>query len=294
MVMEAYKKFNGLRESIGESISYTYIITGVPYSPEGDDQAFRTELMTLLSRMENNIRLSSVTIDKQINNTTWEITATYATDKKSFPNQSALTFDTTGQTVHKTQSIKRLDAVSGAYDATGEIGKSGAIGFNGEDLEGVDIIVPSFSWTETHPIPDSVLTNEFRQKLFRATGCQNDAPFRGFKKGEVLFKGVSGSKNGTEKWTLTFNFEAIKNETNIEIGAITIAEKAGWDYLSIRYSKQVSDDGNSLIITPHTVAVDQVYYECDFAELGIGTGTWEEVTQNSIEDKEFILWPTGE
>lgn len=298
MTISIQKLFDGLQESLGESVSYKYLVIDAEPSPEGNDADLRTQILQQIPTSENNIKLSNLTIDKQINNTTWLITATYALDNKSFPNQSSMSFDTSGQTVHKTYDIFLLDSgvnQNGNFVQNPDIGNDGMpIGFNGEDIEGVDIIIPTFRITEVHPIPDSVMTSSYRRKLMELTGTVNNAPFRDYEAGEVLFLGVSGSKNGTEKWLMTFNFEVSLNKRDFMVGGWNIVLKRGWEYLDVRYKKQLSDDQTRIIVTPLQVDVHKVYETKDFSELGINTGTWEAVVEQNNEDLEQLLFPFGQ
>jgi len=63
--------------------------------------------------------------------------------------------------------------------------------------------------------------------LFILTGRVNQAAFKGFAAGEVLFLGASGSKRGDGDWEITFNYAASPNVTNLPVGSITVASKKG-------------------------------------------------------------------
>ena len=132
-----------------------------------------------------------------------------------------------------------------------------------------------------------------RLKLFKASWTVNDAPFRGYKKGEVLFKGASGSKNGIEKWTFTFNFEAIPNETNLNVNGYVIPEKLGWDYVSVRYAKALNKQKDGIIAQALNVDVHQMYRNSNFADLGIGVQSWEELIKTNAQKIDDILSPFG-
>lgn len=297
--MEVSKKFNGLKEDLGNSISYMYVVTDVPEHTDGDDTEFRQLIADALPQYENNIKMTNLQIGDQLNNTTWIVTAEYKTENNNFPNQSSMSFDTSGATAHKTNDLKLVDSWvaigGGAFAINPDAFKEGQpVGFNGEDVEGIDIVIPSFKFTEVHPIPDTAMTSAYRKKLLSLTGTTNKAAFRDFEAGEVLFTGSSGSKNGTEKWLMTFNFEALPNKTNVKAGGITIDLKKGWEYIAIRYKKQLSDDKTRINVTPLQVDVHKMYEESDFADLGITTGTWEEVVQNDPETLEQSLFPFGQ
>lgn len=105
--------------------------------------------------------------------------------------------------------------------------------------------------------------------MYRLTGKTNDAAWRGFAAGEVLFQGVSGSyRSGDDVVELTFRFAASPNRTNINVGGITVSSKKGWDYMWVRYADNV--DGDNIVKQPVAVYVERVYEEGDFGGLGIG------------------------
>jgi len=62
----------------------------------------------------------------------------------------------------------------------------------------VDITVPVYSFSETHYNSLAFVTESYKQTLFGLTGKVNNAAFKGFAAGEVLFLGASGSKRGDE------------------------------------------------------------------------------------------------
>src|SRR5207248_1374699 len=97
----------------------------------------------------------------------------------------------------------------------------GAIGVSEDKVEGVDITIPAFQFSETHRFIDALVGGFYKQTLFQLTGRFNNAPFKGFATGECMFMGASGSKRGDEKWTITFRFAGSQNATGITIGDIT-------------------------------------------------------------------------
>jgi len=69
-----------------------------------------------------------------------------------------------------------------------------AIGVTDTGVEGVEIVVPVYNFSETHYLPDGQVTQGYKLTLFGLTGKVNNGSFRGFAAGEVLFLGASGSK----------------------------------------------------------------------------------------------------
>jgi hypothetical protein len=148
----------------------------------------------------------------------------------------------------------------------------GAIGVTHDAVEGCDIDVPVYRWSETHYKAAAFVTGDYKAGLF-AIACNpiNDAAFRGFAAGTVRFLGVTGSQRGDESWELTYQFAAMPNTTGRTIGTITGIEKKGWEYLWVRYEDVKDDTAKILVKKPVAVCIEQVYGYSDFAGLGIGT-----------------------
>lgn len=145
----------------------------------------------------------------------------------------------------------------------------GAIGVTADGVEGVDIVVPVYQFSETHFKPDSFVTPAYKGVLFALTGKVNSAPFRNFAAGEVLFLGASGAKRAAGDWEITFRFAASPNMTGLTVGDITGIAKYGWDYLWVRYADELDVPASALVKRPVAAYVEQVYQTGNFAELGI-------------------------
>jgi hypothetical protein len=137
-------------------------------------------------------------------------------------------------------------------------------------VEGVDITVPVYHFSETHYFDDAVVTGAYKATLFLLTGTVNNAGFKGFSAGEVLFLGASGSKRGKEPWEVSFKFAASPNVTGLSVGDITGIAKKGWEYLWVRYNDQEDTVAKVLVKRPVAAYVEQVYGYGNFAGLGIG------------------------
>jgi len=81
------------------------------------------------------------------------------------PKESTYTFDTGGGTQHITQSFK----TKGSYPAPGFAAPDfrGAIGVTHEDVEGVDITVPVYNFSETHYIDDALVEDAVAKTLVK-------------------------------------------------------------------------------------------------------------------------------
>lgn len=185
----------------------------------------------------------------------------------SDPSDFTTSFDTTGGSQHVTQSELTVNK----YPA-GAPNMQGAIGFDGQRVNGTDIVIPSYAFNETHIKTQAQVNTAYRHTLANLTGGVNNDSFRGFAAGEVLFRGVSGqfiTVENEKKWQLTFQFAASPNRTNIPVGTITVASKYGWDYLWVLYGENV--DTGRLVQQPIAAYVERLYPFVDFGNLNIGT-----------------------
>jgi hypothetical protein len=192
---------------------------------------------------------------------------TKETQTNDFGGKWSYEFDTSGGTQHITQSLPTTESyVEDGAPAAPDY--EGAINVQEENVNGVDIVIPVFKWSENHEIPIWCVTPRYKKILFELTGSVNSEAFRGFAPQEVLFEGVSGSIKKGENWDLNYKFAASPRVINRKIGNITVNVKEGWDYLWVRYQSAV--DAGALIKKPVAVYVEHVYPYKDFSLLGLG------------------------
>jgi hypothetical protein len=182
------------------------------------------------------------------------------------PLGPSYSFETSGGTQHITQSLQTIAK-------HGKPGKNppdlkGAIGFNNDSVEGTDITVPGFRFSETYSIPVALITHAYKITVFQLTGRVNNAPYKGFAAGEVLFLGASGSRRGLEKWEITYQFAASPNAVGLQVGDIQNINKKGWEYLWVRYGDV--EDQKVLVKQPESVYIERVYEPGNLLLLGIG------------------------
>lgn len=94
-------------------------------------------------------------------------------------------------------------------------------------MAGIDIAVPVYNFTETHYINNALVTENYKLALFQLTGRVNNAEFKSFAMGELLFLGASGSRRGKSDWEITFRFAASPNVANLTLGEMTGIQKEG-------------------------------------------------------------------
>jgi len=178
--------------------------------------------------------------------------------------RNASEFDTTGGTQHITHSLATVARHGRAPDC------QGAIGVSQTAVEGVDIVVPVFNFSETHHLAH--ISWSYRRRIAELTGTVNDAPFRGFDRGEVLFLGASGSRRDSytdTPWQVAFRFAAQQNRGGISVGGIGPIDKRGWEYMWIRYEAADDEVEAARIKRPAGVYVERVYEEASFSDLRI-------------------------
>ena len=201
----------------------------------------------------------------------WDGIAQYGrmSSAKKEVGQSSFSFDTGGGTMHVTQAKAHV----ASYAPSGKTPPdySGAIGVTQTEVEGCGITVPVYNFSETHYFAAGYVTGSYKATLFALTGRTNNAAFKGFAEGEVLFLGASGSQRGDDSWEITFRFAASPNVTGLTIGSITGIAKKGWEYLWVQYQDAEDDDSKSIVKRPAFVHIERVYDAGNYAGLGIGT-----------------------
>ena len=275
----SYKVFGTNDESLLHTAVNQYISTTIPVwvYPNQPSVKFTAE---------------SYTVD-YLGDDAWQVVVQYErsgadNDAQVAPLKRTRSFDTSGGTQHVTQCIKGAGTTAPVrkFNLIGEVASVAAneqaIGFDGEQVHGVDIVAPALQWTEQYDVPANYVTAAYIKGVASLTGTVNSASFRSFAAGEVLFVGASGSQQwdgdaGDGPWSLSYKFVASPNAgagqtlAALDVGPITNVTKRGHDYLWVRYSKGVSDDGKVVIPVAEAVYVGKVYRDGNFTALGIGS-----------------------
>lgn len=182
---------------------------------------------------------------------------------------SVFNFDIRSENIRITHAPVIQSAVAAGYTFRD---RKGGIGWDGERFEGIDVPTPVYSFSETHYLASAFVTSTYKQTVKSiARNPVNNAAFRGFAAGEVLFLGVSGSLRSVTQWELTFAFQAQENLAGLTIGDITGVNKDGWDYLNVEFD--IVKDATAKVIKkiPKQVTVHRPLGRSNFAGLGIGT-----------------------
>lgn len=199
----------------------------------------------------------------------WDAIVKYASQAIAFLNGDGdYWFETGGGTRHLEQSIQTVAAYGANADPADN---GGLIGATADGVEGVDIVMPVYNFTETHVFPVNAITTGYKNTLFVMTGRVNNGLFRGIAAGACLFLGASGRRISDDFYEITFKFAASPNAENLTVGDITGIDKKGWDYLWVRKVPVGLPDLGVVTQRPVAVYVEQVYLDGNFASLNIGT-----------------------
>ena len=267
MAVKVTEKLNSRRSRWSESptAELRYHVQGTM-----DDLLVRDRVLARSPRFYAGLIRNDVDIDP-VDYELWEATVNYGKRKEEEERSRNpllnLGFEIGTETSHITQSRR----TPGKYALPGARANDyeGAIGYDGESVQGTDIMVPTFQFTQQRILPIETVTFGFVRALFYLTGRVNSGAFLGFETGEVLFLGAGGTRSPEGDWDLTYRFAASPNVKNLTVGKIRGINKRGWEYLWVRYMD--SKDANVLVKVPFEAYVEEVYQAGNFNILGIGS-----------------------
>lgn len=254
----------------GDSVTLTFNVVGTE-SEEEAHEAVRGYIPAYHRRW----MFRSYKLDFQ-GGDAWHVTAEYAYGPGT--GATLVKVSTRGGTKHVTQAIEQV-----VYDAADIVDPDpfeGAIGVNGDTVEGCDVIVPTLHFAEVHQQPyDRAIATDFLNAVVALTGTVNAETFRGFRPGEVLFLGADWEYEAIDvpevdpdlTVAVTYEFAAAPNKENFTVGGINVDEKWGWDYLWVRYQEKADAATKQLVKKPYQVCVATVYEDESFVSLEIGS-----------------------
>jgi hypothetical protein len=133
--------------------------------------------------------------------------------------------------------------------------------------EGIDIFVPTYSFSITQIMAASSVDSSYKFSLFQLAAKVNSDAFGPFAAGEVLYLGARGSKRDATAWEISHSFLASPNVTGLSFGSVTGVDKKGWEYLEIISTPEEVSGGFAIISKVRWVYVSQVYKTASFAGL---------------------------
>lgn len=205
----------------------------------------------------------------------FEVTAEYVdpddpeNERKPELNEIEWSFDTTGATTHISQSL----STAGSFARPGLVAPDfkGAINWDGQTVQGTDVPVPSLRLTATARLANGSVTDPYVKELARMTGRKNNAAWKSYAAGEVLFLGATGRQRDSADPTLSFHFEVSENVANLTVGDIVGINKDGQDLLWVYYRPEEDGAAKALVQQPYAAYVEVIVEEGSFANIGLGT-----------------------
>lgn len=272
MPVEVFEKFESRRSTKANQASQSSAELGYIVRGTADDLVARNAAQTGSPATYDGLARQNVQIEP-LGPQLWDVTVRYGSSDSGgnpTPSEASFNFETGGGTQHITQSKDTVQARAASGSTAPDFG--GAIGVTADGVEGVDITVPVYQFSETHYFSDAQVTGAYKGAIFSCTGKTNAGGFKGFAPGEVLFLGATGSKRGDgpdDDWEITFRFAASPNETGLSVGSITGISKKGWEYLWVRYADAEDTGSGAIIKKPIAAYVERVYDDANFGALGI-------------------------
>ena len=218
----------------------------------------------------------------------WEVTVEYSLEE-SLRYVTDVSWTTTGKTQTRFRSLNTETAID--FDRnpwTSPPDFDGLINVSEDGPAGVDVVVPTLSFTETHKFNPVDITEEKIAGWSNLTGTINNTAFRGFKKGEVLFKGVSGQTNA-ELVSLTFELDVARTCYLSQNGSIKTID--GGNYMWFFNLPQMDLVTGLTFQVPMAAYEEQVYYYGVWdnvipERVGLPTNTNQPNANESEEDAE--------
>lgn len=240
---------------------------------EGDEYLAAAYAIQATPYIHDNLFRQSMAI-KPVGGGIWNVDVTYGPYPEPQRNAYRVRYDTTGGTARKTHAISHV----ASYAPSGKTAPAhnGAINVAPDGRpEGVDVVVPTFKWSEEHTLPVSICGWAYSQVLKALSGRVNQHVFRGFPQGQVLFTGATGGysseSDDDQNVQVTFNFEQQDTISNATYDTITGVTKVGWEYLWFEHAQE--DDTTAKRLKSKLIAVHRevLYDMADFSLLQIGS-----------------------
>lgn len=254
--------YDGFQVSL-DDISSQYYVRGQPNELQAEVDLYNNAPGIVAGLIKQD-----ATIDERVGVADWLGTVKWGTIERKEAGDSQYEFDTGASTINVKHSLSTV----ASYAASGTAPDfKGAINVQGDEVKGADILVPDPMFSETHHLPDAVVTPAYQRLCESLVGKTNDAVFKGRAEGEVMFAGARGSKSGHDLWQVNYKFKVSINATNLTIGDITGINKKGHEFLWVVFEDEEDDTAKKLVKRPKYAYVERVSNPTDFGQLGIGT-----------------------
>jgi hypothetical protein len=212
---------------------------------------------------------------KELGNDQWDVDVTYGKTGSGDEADISWSFDIGTSQLHITQALEHVESFVASGDPPDHKGAIGVVedGFGGKKNEGCDVIIPVFTWEETHNLlPTLVASYAWIRAMELMVAHINFTRFRVWEKGELLLLGISGQHASLyeKRVPVTYKFASSRTKTGMTIGDIKSIDKEGHNYLWIEYERKEDTDSDTLTNRPLAVHVERVYDYAEFSGLGIG------------------------
>jgi hypothetical protein len=202
--------------------------------------------------------------------TTFVVTVTYQPGRFESAASSSVRyeFDTSGGSEQMFLALSTIASYAAPGAGTAPDMKGG-INVTSDGPQGISRPVPVYNFSETHTIAAASMTAGYKATIFGLTGKVNNAAFKGFAAGEVLFLGARGASNANGDYEITFSFSALPNVTGATFGPFTGVTKKGWDYLWVYSEEEEDATAKRVVKRPVAAYVVQVFAYANLSGLGI-------------------------
>lgn len=267
------------RKVDGRTAEREYIITG-----ESSDANARA---ALIAHVSDTISVSGITYNLNeaacgveeiltksnngvdISDGVWIGTAVWESPQGLTPTGSfTLSFDISGQSTRITHSRQTVNAYPTALTTKPNFKQAINVQADGT-VEGVDILIPYFTYTLTKTFDESTIAGGWVLTAANIVGTVNSSEFHGFQAGELLLTRISGQQRPDGDWDVTFSFAVSFNEAGLAVGDITGISKDGWDYLWVYYEETHDTTTKRTHKIPVSAYVERVYRRTSYAALSI-------------------------
>lgn len=108
------------------------------------------------------------------------------------------------------------------------------------------------------------------QSLVRSMqGKVNSTLYRGEPAGSLMLVRTSGGRDTSGIWYIEFGWGNIENDTNIQVGEISVPQKDGMDLLWTFYGNRPNATANGIAPTPQYVFIERIFKRANFNLLNL-------------------------
>jgi hypothetical protein len=234
-------QLRGSGDPRGESVTRRYLVQGSNPATEDDVALYQAwalnnantpaNIGTALRQRPNVTRLKAAVYEVEV---PYEPVASTPNDPippgTSTPRLTRYASKLNSKTIQATANADTTIYISSAATAAPDF--KGAVNVDSDGrVQGVDILHPTFEWSEQFTYTKSALPADWLTRIRAGTGKVNSSTFRGAAAGEVLCLGVDATDDGSTI-EIVKSFAYSQNRTSVDAGnSITVTTLGGWDYV---------------------------------------------------------------